>query len=144
MTRLPGRQEEPRQKVGVQDLELKEGNYGTVYIPIQSDHGGPLDLDPALIKRCGLDDARFFGCVGFVNRSVIQLNDLPIFDQRMWNPNPLTEAHGNAGCNCRFAIPRLSVEKQPRPRIDRRPNVVTERFVEGNVMKRLHQLIALR
>ena len=60
------------------------------------DNRRPTDLDPASIKCGRLDDAVLVVSGRFVKCRVVKLDDLPVFEDRVRNPDFLTEAHRDA------------------------------------------------
>lgn len=70
-------------------------------------------LNPPGVMPRRLQNVRFGGTDRFVKRSVVELNDLSVFDDGLRNPQVLAEASRDSLGDRRLAVTRKAVEKQP-------------------------------
>ena len=84
-----------------------------------NNHRRPANLNPAFVERGFVNQGvRIILCFLVVS-SVEELDDLTVFENRVRNPDLMTEALGNSLRDGRFSIAWLAVQEQACARVDR-------------------------
>lgn len=122
----------------VTDFEIVEGEFAT------DDHGWTADTDPTAVEFMGRHDLvlRIGVDRGVVVGRIEELDDIPIIDDGMWDPDISASAGGEAFCEGGFAVSRRTVEKDPGVAVDGGTEQIEPAFFEGNFANGFEKIFA--